>query len=246
MPSQPGSRRRNLAQGASQVVHKRVERDGPAFHPGRSARGRRPSTGRSRNSRRAASFKRRRVRLRTTALPTFLVTVKPMRAGPGSGRIMACKTRPGSAALRPSLATSRKSVRRFKRSGAGTQAPWPVGGPAPDPAPSCVLGRKLLAADPAAIGNDLAAANCGHAGAKAVAPLADQLRGLIGALHVTTPATASGARFRGPAAGAAYRRRRPAASIRSTSCAVGIHRQRRGVVAVWRPTPRCRPDTSQH
>ena len=45
------------------------------------------------------------------------------------------------------------------------------------------LGRELLAADPAPVGNDLAAANGRHAGAEAMPALADQLRGLIGALH---------------------------------------------------------------
>ena len=54
-----------------------------------------PATGCSRSTSRAASFRRRRVRLRTTALPTFFVTVKPSRAGAVSSRFSACSTSPG-------------------------------------------------------------------------------------------------------------------------------------------------------
>ena len=46
------------------------------------------------------------------------------------------------------------------------------------------LGRKALAALGAAAGENIAAANGRHARAEAVAALADELRGLIGALHV--------------------------------------------------------------
>ena len=47
-----------------------------------------------------------------------------------------------------------------------------------------VLGRKALAALGAAAGENIAAANRRHAGAEAVAALADELGRLIGTLHV--------------------------------------------------------------
>ena len=45
-------------------------------------------------------------------------------------------------------------------------------------------GRQLLAATRATGGDDLAATDRGHAGAEAVTALADELGGLVGALHV--------------------------------------------------------------
>ena len=76
-----------------------------------------PLSGRSTSNSRAASFRRRRVRLRMTALPTFLVTVKPSLATLASWRIIACKTTPPTAAFLPVDATRKNSGRRFKRSG---------------------------------------------------------------------------------------------------------------------------------
>ena len=132
-----------------------------------------PCTGVALNSRRAASRRRRRVRLRVTALPTFLVTVNPRRAGLVSSRASACNTRPWTAALRPDLATRRNSARRVSRVETGaTTAPAGSGG-------------QLVAALSAAVGQDLAPAHGGHAGAEAVTALADQLGWLVSTLHGT-------------------------------------------------------------
>ena len=130
-----------------------------------------PISGRSARFNRAASFNRRRVRLRTTALPTRLVTVKPSRTGPLSPRCIACKTSPGIGALRPLAASNKNSARRLRRIGAATHPP--------------ASGRQALAALGAAIGQDFAAADRRHAGAESVPALADKLGRLIGALHGT-------------------------------------------------------------
>jgi hypothetical protein len=49
------------------------------------------------------------------------------------------------------------------------------------------LSGQALAALGATVGQDLAAAHGRHAGAESVTMLADQLRGLIGALHDDSP-----------------------------------------------------------
>ena len=49
------------------------------------------------------------------------------------------------------------------------------------------LGREALAALGAAAGQNVAATDSRHAGAEAVAALADEFRRLVGALHVRTP-----------------------------------------------------------
>ena len=136
---------------------------------GRSARGRRPIPCARPARACAASFRRRRVRLRITALPIFFVTVKPSRAGPWSSRGSACSTTPGIGALRPLAAARRNSARRVRRPGGAKLGPS--------------SGRQALAALGAAVGQHLAAADGGHAGTESVPPLADQLRRLIGALH---------------------------------------------------------------
>ena len=117
----------------------------------------------------AASFRRRRVRLRITALPIFFVTVKPSRAGPWSSRGSACNTTPGIGALRPLAAARRNSARRVRRPGGAKLDPG--------------SGRQALAALGPSVGQDPAPADGGHAGTESVPPLADQLRRLIGALH---------------------------------------------------------------
>lgn len=56
------------------------------------------------------------MRLRTTAFPVFLVTVKPKRGGPSAeSRSIACSSRAGRPALRP-LATARYCGRERRRS----------------------------------------------------------------------------------------------------------------------------------
>lgn len=129
-----------------------------------------PTAGVSASNSRAASRSRRRVRLRTTALPTFFVTVKPSRTGASSSRNMACKTRPGDGAFRPLDATLKNSARRVR---CGERAPC---------AATC-LGRKLLPALGAAVGDHLAATHRLHAGTETVAALADEFRRLIRTLH---------------------------------------------------------------
>src|SRR6185437_457604 len=61
------------------------------------------------------SRRRRRTRLRSTALPTWRDTVKPTRAVPPSARQRAC-TRNAAAGARIAAAAARKSTRRFNRS----------------------------------------------------------------------------------------------------------------------------------
>jgi hypothetical protein len=66
---------------------------------------------------RTASLRRRRVRLRTTALPTFFVTVKPRRSGPWSSRTSAWRTTPPTATFLPFAAARKNSARRVRRFG---------------------------------------------------------------------------------------------------------------------------------
>src|SRR5260370_29464512 len=125
---------------------------------------------------RATSRSRRRTRLRATALPTLRLTVKPTRiAGrlSSGGAGASWSTKPGMAQRRPAW-TRRKSRRFGRRPGrAGVKLGQ--------------LGRQALAARAAAIGDDLAATDCRHAGPEAVPPLADQLARLIRAFHDATP-----------------------------------------------------------
>src|ERR1700753_2259353 len=111
----------------------------------------------------------RRIRLRSGAVPFFLVTVKPTRIGPLSSRRRLCSTK---AALftRAPLATARKSARCFSRSIMDTP-----GSPA--------SGAQTLAAAGTAGGENLAAAGGGETGAEAVTALAHQFAGLISPLH---------------------------------------------------------------
>src|SRR3954452_7253199 len=116
-----------------------------------------------------ASLSRRRTRLRTTALPTLRETVNPSRAGASSSRLRACSTKPGVEARNPEEA-ARKSARCRNRS-METRGRWPPSGAQP-----------LTPLRPAG-GNHLAASLSRHAGAEAVAALANELARLIGPLH---------------------------------------------------------------
>src|ERR1700731_936970 len=78
--------------------------------------------------------------------------------------------RPGVTNLRPEPATLRNSPRRFRRAIA---------------AATRTLGGEPLAPLRAPRGEDLAAAHRRKAGTEAMTALADELAGLIGALHVT-------------------------------------------------------------
>jgi len=119
-----------------------------------------------------ASLSRRRMRLRTTALPVFLVTVRPKRGGPPSPRSRVSNRKSRPRRFSPER-TARNSARlRSLRGGRFVTGTTPGSG------------RQLLAAVCTTGGDDAAAALGGHAGAEAVAALANKLRGLVGALHL--------------------------------------------------------------
>src|ERR1700761_3413053 len=121
------------------------------------------------SSRFTSSRSRRRIRLRSVAVPFFLVTVKPTRIGPSSSRHRLCTTKAALLARAP-LATATKSARCLSRSIMDTP-----GSPA--------SGAQTLAAAGTAGGEDLAAAGGGETGAEAVTALAHQFAGLISPLH---------------------------------------------------------------
>src|SRR5258707_4814173 len=128
---------------------------------------------------RATSRKRRRTRLRATALPTLRLTVNPTRiAGRprSAGMGAACSTKPGMAQRRPAWTRrkSRRFGRRPRRAAVNLTRP-------------SKLSREPLAARPATAGDDLAATHRCHPGAEAVPALAHQLARLIGAFHYATP-----------------------------------------------------------
>ena len=140
--------------------------------------------------------------MRTTALPTFLVTVKPTRAPVGVGGLSPRHElqREGSSRLPPTARDPLKlgpplqaAGRRAGRSGPcirgeGLGLHPRVAGPEgtharPARGPAAGSGRKLLAAARPAGVKNLAAADRRHARAKAMAALANELAGLIGPLH---------------------------------------------------------------
>src|SRR3954451_23176164 len=117
---------------------------------------------------RTISRRRRRARLRATALPTFFDTVKPKRGGAVSARSRACNTNAAAGILVP-VAAARKSARRFSRS---------MGAPR-----ARASGTEALASPRAPRCDDLAAADGGGPGAEAVTALAHQFAQLIGPFH---------------------------------------------------------------
>src|SRR5262252_9179255 len=119
---------------------------------------------------RTTSRSLRRTRLRSTAVPFFLVTVKPTRIGPKSSRRRPCNVKAGLFTRAPP-ATARKSARCLRRSILES----------PDKGPGS--GAQALAAPRAARSEDLATAGGGETGAETVAALAHQFRGLISPLH---------------------------------------------------------------
>src|SRR4051812_43127388 len=127
--------------------------------------------------RRTASRSRRRTRLRTTALPTFLVTVNPTRAGPSSPRACTSSRKSGPRRFSPARAARNSERLRSVRSAGPTGLPG-----AGKSARS--LGGEPLAAAVAAGRDHAAAALGGHAGPESMAALADKLGRLIGALHL--------------------------------------------------------------
>src|SRR5579872_2285384 len=117
------------------------------------------------------SRRRRRIRLRSVAVPFFLVTVNPTLTGPLSSRRRRCTTK-AAVAVRAPLATARKSARCLSRSMNKVSLRR---GPA--------LGTQALAATGAARGENLAASGGREAGTEAMAALAHQFARLIGPLH---------------------------------------------------------------
>src|SRR5579872_5213243 len=117
------------------------------------------------------SRRRRRIRLRSVAVPFFLVTVNPTLTGPLSSRRRRCTTKAAVAARAP-LATARKSARCLSRSMNKVSLRR---GPA--------LGTQAFAAAGAARGENLAAAGGSEAGTEAMTALAHQFAGLVGPLH---------------------------------------------------------------
>src|SRR6185369_10492865 len=126
------------------------------------------------SSRFTTSRSLRRMRLRSGALPFFLVTVKPTRIGPWSERARLWRAK-AALETRAPLATARKSARCLSRS----MIIVPGGGPAEGSG----SGTQTLAAARTAGSENLAAAGGGQARAKTVTALAHELAGLIGPLH---------------------------------------------------------------
>src|SRR5579884_35095 len=151
----------------------------------------------------ATARSRRLARLRTTALPTLRLAVNPTRTrSPWSdsfGCGAACRISPGVTALPRAAATRRKSARVFSlaRPRVTIAAPRPPQPAAARPPPS---GREALAALGAPRRQHPTAADRRHSGAKAMAALADELAGLVSALHGAN----SDDGLRGRAEGAVY------------------------------------------
>src|SRR5208283_1733724 len=81
-----------------------------------------PGISRPAKPRRAASRNRRLARLRVTALPIFLVAVKPTRSSGSALSRSACMTNPLLAIFLPRAARRRKSARFLKRFGGVSRA----------------------------------------------------------------------------------------------------------------------------
>ena len=131
------------------------------------------------------AFRRRRlIRLRSVAWPTFLVTVSPKRKPAMSSRQAPLHRHP--LRMKAAARGRRQEVRSFG------QPPRPWNGrrlraPVAHSRRECLRGQALAAMRPAR-GDDLAAALRRHAGAKAMPALADELARLIGPLHGSSPA----------------------------------------------------------
>ena len=162
----------------------------------RRGRNRGPARIRPVAERETTDLRRRRTRLRSTALPTFLVTVKPTRIGPLSPRFRACNTKAAVGALAP-VAAATKSARCLSRSMGAPHAAYR----------DMTSGAEPLAALGAPLRDDLAAAFGRHPGAITVTALAHELARLIGPLHGSVSAGRASAvsTVGGPAAGRAGR-----------------------------------------
>src|SRR5262245_21701940 len=126
------------------------------------------------------------MRLRSTAPPTCLLTVKPNRASSSEQpRRFASSTNAGVAQRAPPR-TRRKSDRRLRVSSRppGLTFPWVLAMCHP---PRRASGGQALAALGAPTRQDPTASGGLHALAEPVAALANELARLIGALHISSP-----------------------------------------------------------
>lgn len=128
---------------------------------------------------RIASRTRRRIRFLSTELPTFLVTVMPKRGKPSSPRSSTSSRNNGPRRLVPRR-TARNSVRFLSRPGACIPD---VSAKSPGPEPWILCRETRTAACPTCCDNLAATGGC-HACPEAVTALADELGGLISALHL--------------------------------------------------------------
>ena len=121
------------------------------------------------------------MRLRSTALPCFFVTVYPTRGG-SSG---AFRSRTSRRKARPRRTSPFRTARNCRAAFKPPDSFLVVRlvRHRPDVSGISALGRETLAATCAASGKNLAAAIGGHAGAEAVTTLANKLGRLVGTLH---------------------------------------------------------------
>ncbi len=138
------------------------------------------------------------MRLRSTAPPTFLLTVKPNRAVPATtaspkpARGLPSSTKPERRAAR-TVAQAQKLGAMLEGRNAGGRGPLRLCLCSRHaPARYAASGRQALAALGSAARQDPAAAGRLHALAEAVPPLANELARLIGTLHVWPPCSSTG------------------------------------------------------
>lgn len=151
--------------------------------------------------------RRRRARLRVTALPTFRLVVNPTRTNPSPDspcrRSRTCTTIPGIAHFRLAAAAAKKSARRLMRRGLFSGGFGVIRRGDNRHA----LSGKALAALAATVREYTAATNRRHAVTEAVTALADKLARLIRAFHGSSPLKTGGgirvgvAQVNGPFAG---------------------------------------------
>jgi len=145
---------------------------------------------------RNAARSRRLIRLRPTAPATLREMVRPKRGGAVEASSAAwatiCIVKSDDETRAPFFVARTNSARRRRRSGGGGIRVDPGDASAVTPPPPVCepvkkSGRKALAATGAARGNDFPTADRRHAGAEAMAALANDLAGLIRPFHRSSP-----------------------------------------------------------
>ena len=119
------------------------------------------------------------MRLRTTALPVFLVTVKPTRGGAAVAAVQHFQQEKPPAAL-----FTAPDGQKLAALAKPPQVRSPRCRPVSGNASAFRSGGQPLAAAVAAGGDDAAATLGGHAGTETVPALADEFGRLIGTLHL--------------------------------------------------------------